>query len=238
MLELNSTKYRLIMTEVQSAMTTLNPTSSTIDVTYVYGGESESTFDSIGYILLGVSSFFFVFIIAGVSFVRERTIGTMERFMLAPIARYKVVLGVLLGFGLFAIIQSIIVILFVHYVLGLMIASNVLYVIFVMTVLALVAVAFGALISTFAENEFQVAQFIPVVVVPQIFLSGLIPIETIPLGLGNLAYITPVYYACDALDKLMIRGTLDIGLDLLVLFGFIVVFFIINTLLLKKYRQI
>lgn len=50
-------------------------------------------------------------------------------------------------------------------------------------------------------------QFIPIVVIPQYFFSGLIPIDTLPYGLGNLAYIMPVFHGCSALKGIMIKGS-------------------------------
>ena len=240
LLELNSMKVSLISKEITAALKALNPSSTGLQVEYLYGDMNGSTFDSLGYVLLGVLSFFFVFLIAGVSFVRERTLGTMERFMLSPISRAKVVLGFLFGFGFFAVLQSLLVVFFVKYVLGLAIVGSLLGVIVIMILLSFVAVALGSLVSTFANNEFQVAQFIPIIVVPQLFFSGLIPIELLPFGLGNLAYITPVYYACDALNLLMVKGAgfLEVLPQAGVLLGVVILLFFANTLLLKKYRTI
>ncbi len=240
MYELNSMKVSKISKEVLQAIKQIDPNAPTLQIEYLYGDSQSNTFDSIGYILLGVASFFFVFLIAGVSFVRERTLGTMERFMLSPIRRSTVVAGFLLGFGLLAVIQSVLVVIFVKYVLGLVIAGSLLGVLVIMILLAYVAVAFGSLVSTFANNEFQVAQFIPIIIVPQIFLSGMIPIELLPLGIGNLAYLMPVYYACNALNDLMVKGApfVEVIPEVLILSGLILILFIANTLLLKKYRTI
>ncbi|MDD3122156.1 MAG: ABC transporter permease [Candidatus Izemoplasmatales bacterium] len=240
MLELNSMKVSLITKEITKALNQLNPTGQGLQVEYLYGDMYGSTFDSLGYIILGILSFFFVFLIAGVSFVRERTLGTMERFMLSPISRSQVVMGFLLGFGFFAIIQSVMLVFFVKYVLGLAVVGSLIGVIIIMMLLAFVAVALGSLVSTFANNEFQVAQFIPVIVVPQMFFSGLIPIELLPFGLGPVAYVMPVFYACDALNTLMVKGggVKDILPQAGVLIFLVAVLFFANTLLLKKYRTI
>jgi ABC-2 type transport system permease protein len=49
-------------------------------------------------------------------------------------------------------------------------------------------------------------QFIPIVVIPQIFFSGLLAIDTLPYDLGKLAYIMPVHYGCIALKDIMPKG--------------------------------
>jgi len=83
-------------------------------------------------------------------------------------------------------------------------------------------------------------QFIPVVVVPQIFFSGLISLDTLPFHLGMISRIMPVYYACDALKGVAIKGEglLSILPDITALLVFIVIFSCFNTVALKKFRRI
>ncbi len=109
-----------------------------------------------------------------------------------------------------------------------------------MVLLALVAVVVGAVVSVFANNEFQVVQFIPIIVIPQIFFSGLIPVDTLPLHLDKLAFLTPVYYACSGLELVMVRGGsfTDILPYCGALVAFIVVLFLLNVQLLRKYISI
>ena len=197
-------------------------------------------FDNMGYILLGVMSFFFVFLLSGVSFIRERTTGTLERLMLTPIKRYEVIVGYTLGFGIFAVLQSIVIVLYCQYVLHIQITGSVFLCILIMSLLALTAVSTGTLISIFANNEFQVVQFIPVIIIPQIFFSGLIPVDTLPFHLGILSYIMPVYYGCMALHDVMVKGfeITQIWDSLVALLVFIIVLSVINTFALKKYRKL
>lgn len=214
--------------------------NSSVNSEFLYGKSDASLFDSLGYVMLGIVSFFIVFIIAGISFVRERTTQTMERLMMTPIRRWQVMLGYTLGFSFFAILQSILSLAFVRYVLHLSIAGSIFSTGLIMILLSMAAVCIGAFFSIFSNNEFQIMQFIPVVVIPQIFFSGLISLDTMPYHLGAVAKIMPVYYACDALKSITIRG-FDLGQvlpDILALIVFILLFSLLNTLALKKYRRI
>ena len=94
--------------------------------------------------------------------------------------------------------------------------------------------------SIFANGEFQVAQFIPVIIIPQIFFTGIIPLDMIPYGLGNLCYLMPMYYGAAPLKHIMQQGAgfMDILPWLGGLLLFIVLLFVINTLSLKKYRKL
>lgn len=106
--------------------------------------------------------------------------------------------------------------------------------------LALVALTLGIFISTFANSEFQMIQFIPLVVVPQIFFAGLIPVDGMANWLQVIAHIMPLYYGADALTAVATKGAgfADIGLDLLVLVGFMVVLTMLNIVGMKRYRKV
>ena len=239
MLEENSTKALKITDALKIAMEKINPVGG-MNMSFVYGKSNDTMFNSLGYVLIGFLSFFFVFIISGMSFVRERTTGTMERLMLTPISRVALVAGYTIGYGIFAALQSVLIILFTKYVLHMEYAGSVLLAILIMVLLSFTAVLVGALVSIFANSEFQVMQFIPVVIIPQFFFSGLIPIDTLPYGLGKLAYIMPIYYGCSGLKEVLIKGSGIEGIwsYLAMLSAFIIVLFIINTEALRKYRRL
>ncbi|MFC5651608.1 ABC transporter permease [Paenibacillus solisilvae] len=210
------------------------------DVTYLHGNEDMASFDSFGPVLIGFFSFFFVFMLAGVSFLRERTSGTLERLLATPIRRSEVVLGYLSGFGLFTLLQAALIAWFAIDVLGLYMDGSIWLVLIMNLLLSLTALTLGTLLSSFASNEFQIIQFIPLVVVPQVFFSGLFNLESMTPWLQQLSRIMPLYYGADAMRGIMIRGEgwSAIQTDIYVLIGFSAVFAILNVLALRKHRAI
>lgn len=236
----DAVKTGVIQKAIQNALKELNP-ASVMRMDYLYGKSDENMFNSLGYVLLGVISFFLIFIIAGISFVRERTTQTMERLMITPVKRWQVVLGYTLGFGIFATLQSILLLSYVKWVLKMSINGSILTAGFIMILMSMTAVCIGAFCSIFAENEFQIMQFIPIVVIPQIFFSGLISLDTLPYHLGELAKVMPVYYACSALKEVIIKGSDLSGKalsDVIALLIFVALFFVLNIFALKKYRRL
>ncbi|WFR58707.1 ABC transporter permease [Anaerocolumna sp. AGMB13025] len=225
---------------IQETSQALQPVKTEPDITYVYKTNEGNQLDSLSFVFLGVLSFFFVFILSGLSFVRERFGQTLERMLMTPIRRFEVIGGYTLGYGLLSAIQSIFIILFAVYVLKLQVEGSIFLCILVMILMSFSAVSIGALASIFANNELQMVQFIPVVLIPQIFFSGLIPLDTIPFGLGKFSFLTPIYYGCTSLEKVMIQGKgfMDILPWLLGSLAYIFVLFIINVLALKKYRKL
>ena len=230
---------RAVINMVQSSSMVKNQEMD-LEVSYLFGSNNMSSFDHFGPVLVGFFIFFFVFLIAGVSFLRERTQGTLERVLATPIKRWELVTGYVIGFGLFTMLQSAIIALYSIYVIDLMMEGAFLFVLLITLMLALSALTLGTLLSSFAKNELQMIQFIPLVVVPQIFFSGLFNLDTISNYLSWIGPLTPLYYGADALRSVMIKGQglTDIWIDLLVLLGFSIVFMILNIYALKKHRRI
>ncbi len=173
--------------------------------------------------LIGVFALFFVFLLTGVSFLRERAQGTLERLLTTPVGRADILAGYLLGFLLFAGIQSLVILLYTIFALRIDYEGSLWQIFVLLIVVTIVGVNLGIFISTFARNEFQVVQFIPIILLPQIFLSGaVLPFEQLPGYFQAMGKVLPLTYAVDGLKALMLQGeTLGgIGQELAVLGGF------------------
>src|SRR5258708_35870699 len=81
-------------------------------VTYLYGGPGFDTLDYFGAAFIGLVVFFLVFVVTIVSFLNERSQGTLERLMASPLRRGEIVVGYMLGVTVLALIQSIEVLVF------------------------------------------------------------------------------------------------------------------------------
>ncbi len=179
----------------------------TLDLAYLYGGADYKTLDYLGPVLIPVLAFFFVFLLTDVAFLRERASGTLERLLASPLRRGELVAGYILGLSAFALAQSLLVVLFSITVLGVRYRGNVGTIFLVEAVMVLGAVNLGLLVSAFARNEFQAVQFMPLVMLPQVLLSGIfIPILDLPDVLRPLAYLMPLTYANEALRAVMVKG--------------------------------
>ena len=224
---------------VQETFSDMLPTGR-VSIQTIYGNQDDTYFASMAYVFLAVLAFFFTFIVSGMALVRERFTNTLERLLMTPIRRWQVVGGYVCGYGVVAMVQVVLIMLFTVYVLQVPVAGSIGLCLLVMLLLGICAVELGALVSIFANGEFQVAQFIPVIIIPQIFFTGIIPLDMIPYGLGNLCYLMPMYYGAAPLKHIMQQGAgfMDILPWLGGLLLFIVLLFVINTLSLKKYRKL
>lgn len=210
------------------------------NVYWVHGSQAMRSFDYFGPVFIGVFVFFFVFITSGISFVRERTYGTLDRLMATPVRRWQVVLGYTLGFGVFALLQATIVAWASIYWVGFPNFGSFALVLLVAVSMALVSLTLGILVSEFAETELQVVQLLQIVVVPQILLSGMFDLSQTPWWMQLLSKLFPVSYGADAMRAVMLRGATfaEVRLDLFVLWGFLVAFFVADIFALKKYRRL
>ncbi len=180
-------------------------------VSYLFGGPSLDTLDYLGGAFIGLVVFFLVFVVTCVSFLRERSQGTLERLMASPLRRGEIVLGYMLAFTVLALAQAAEVLLFGLLVLRLHNAGNVGLVFGIEILLALSAVNMGIFLSMFARTEFQAVQFIPLVVVPQVLLSGIVfPVVSEPGWLQTVSNALPMTYAVNGLRDVMLKGG-DLG---------------------------
>jgi len=226
----------------------------TIERSSVYGSPDATQLDTLAPVVVGFFAYFFVFILTGISFLRERIGGTLERLLATPVSRSEIVVGYSIGFGFFATLQVAIVLAFVlgrlsvpaigpvpEFAIGLGVKTvgNPLIAYLLVLVLGLGAVSLGIFLSTFARTELQILQFIPIVIVPQAILSGFFwPIEQLPNLLQPVARILPVTYAIDGLRQVMIAGadlsSAQVQLDLGVLAGIAAVFVILAAATIRR----
>jgi len=178
-----------------------------VEIEQLFGGPDYSLLDYLAPVLVAFFAFFFIFLLSAVSFLRERTTGTLERLMATPLRRGELVTGYLVGFSFFALLQAIVILLFTVFVLKVHYRGNLATIFVVEAVLVVGAVSLGLLVSAAARNELQAVQFVPIVLLPQVFLSGLlIPIDQLPDYLRPVSTILPLTYANEALRSVMIKG--------------------------------
>jgi ABC-2 type transport system permease protein len=208
-----------------------------VQASYLYAGEEFDLMDYVAPVYIAVLAMFFVFLLACVSFLRERSQGTMERLLATPTNRVEVVLGYMLGLGLFALIQVAVILFYTVWVLKIHYLGSLGLLFLIITLLAVVGVSLGILASAFARNEFQVVQFIPIIIIPQILLGGTFwAVSEMPKYLQPFAYFMPVYYVNQALRDVMLKGwgLVEIWPNLVILVGITAVLILLGSLTMRR----
>jgi ABC-2 type transport system permease protein len=227
----------------QAVLGALGAAAPTIDHQTIYGAPDTGFLDTFAPALVGFLVFFLVFVLTGISFLRERVGGTLERLLATPVRRSEIAVGYSAGFTFFATLQSVVVLTFVlmsvtvpaigpfssfSIGLGVYNAGSPLLAFVITFLLGLVAVNLGIFLSTFARTELQIVQFIPIVIVPQALLAGIIwPVNSLPGILQPIARLLPMTYGIEGLREILVKGadltSRTLQVDVLVLAGMAVV---------------
>ncbi len=141
------------------------------------------------------------------SFVGEKSTGTLERLQASPLTEGELVVGYAMAYGTLGMIQAGLLMTVATLVFGITIVGNPLYAFLVVAVLAVVSQNLGILMSSAARTEAQAVQMIPVVILPTFLLAGIFwPVEAIPSWLQPVSWAIPPTYAVEALRSVLLRG--------------------------------
>lgn len=161
-----------------------------------------SPFDNACLILLGLLPLVVMFLITSISMQRERVSGTLERILTTPLRRLDLLAAYGTAFSIAAAAQATLACLVAFGLLGFDTAGSPIWVFVIAIVNAVLGVGLGLLCSAFARTEFQAVQFMPVVIVPQLLLSGIIvPRAVLPEWLQWISNVMPASYALEALQQ-------------------------------------
>ncbi|HXD60950.1 MAG TPA: ABC transporter permease [Lacisediminihabitans sp.] len=194
-------------------------------------------FDTIGPAMLALFPFIVMFLITSISTLRERRFGTLERLLVLPISKLDFILGYALAFGLLAILQAGVAVGFAVWVCGLEINGSIWLLLTVALADAVLGTTLGLLASAFARTEFQVVQFMPALVFPQVLLGGiLLPRADMPDVLYSISDWLPLSHAIDALNAVSTGAEDDayVGGKLLIIAAFAVGAVLLGAITLRR----
>jgi len=161
-----------------------------------------SPFNNACLILLGLLPLIVMFLITSISMQRERVSGTLERILTTPLRRIDLLGAYGTAFSIAAAVQASVACVVAFWLLGFDTAGSPGWVFVIAILNAVLGVGLGLLCSAFARTEFQAVQFMPVVVVPQLLLCGIIvPRDALPDWLHWISNALPASYALEALQE-------------------------------------
>jgi ABC-2 type transport system permease protein len=148
---------------------------------------------------------FISFVTCTILLVQERRAGTLERLIISGVTRLEIIAGFLLGYFALVTFQTAIIQAEAFWLFKLKFSAQTILILFAVTwLLSIVSVLLGIFISTFARNEGQIFPFIPLIIVPSVFLSGMIiDVAQLPKWAQVLSRIFPLYYANNVIQQLI-----------------------------------
>ena len=194
-------------------------------------------FATIGPAMLALFPFVVMFLVTSITTLRERRTGTLERLLSMPLGKGDFILGYTLAFGLLAVIQSLVASGYAIWVCGLTIKGDAWLLVAVAVTDAVLGSTLGLFASAFARTEFQVVQFMPAIVFPQILLGGIfLPRDQLPAGLKEISDWLPLSHAVDALNAVATNShdAAYVGGQLLIIGAFAVGAVVVGPLTLQR----
>lgn len=168
----------------------------------------------------------------GATIAGERETGELARLFMTPTSVSTVIGGKISAKLLIELVRALILIAMAVLLFHVSIKGGILQTFIVLVIGALCFVGFGMMLSARTATQEDYTQLVMPFSMPMMFVSGVFyPIETMPWILQKIAYVFPLTYLNDAMRGIMLKGqTLgDVWLDLAVLLGFTVLFFIIGV---------
>jgi len=175
----------------------------------------------------GTSVMMLLFSITGMgsSLIRERETGTLKRLLYSPVKPWQIISAKLVSGFVFALIQMLILVLFVWLAFQLDIFRNFGSLILLVLSTAFAASGFGILIAAISRSQKQVESLSLIIILVMSALGGsMIPLFLFPEFLRNIAMFTINFWAIDGFYDNLGRdvgfASQLINVSILMLFGF------------------
>lgn len=182
-----------------------------------------------------------------ISLIEDRENDFSQEIFVAPISRYAIVVGKIIGESGVALVQGLGVVVF-SMLFGVKVSLAQLPLLALVGVfVCLVGGAFGLLVMTNLRSRRAAQQVFPLLLLPQYFLAGIfLPLAVLPLPLEILSRIAPLRYAVDLMRGVFYSTSPTYGADgatvvldsiqlnLTVLIGMFVAFLVIGTRLFVR----
>lgn len=203
---------------------------------YVFDADRHR-FDSIGASLLGIFPLVTMFLVTSIATLRERISGTLERLLSMPLGKADLIAGYALAFGLLAVVQASLATGVAVWLLDLDIVGSPWLLLLIALLDAVLGTALGLFVSAFAASEFQVVQFMPAMIFPQILLCGLFaPRDSMQPVLEAVSHVLPMSYAVDGMTEVLRHpeATGDFARDVAVVAGSAVLVLVLGAATLRR----
>ena len=181
---------------------------------------------------------FLSFLLCAILLVQERTGGTLERMLIGGFRRSSIIGGYTIGYLGLATIQASTVLFESLWLFHLHYGKETIFFLFIVIwLLAIVSVMLGIFISTFARREAHVFPFIPLIILPSVFLTGLfIDVDTLPGWAAFIGKCLPFHYAVNIIREI-IRPEYSLTntyMDFAILIGYIFLLWILASITLRE----
>jgi ABC-2 type transport system permease protein len=152
--------------------------------------------------------------LSSMAIVRERELGTLEQLNVTPIARWELIAGKLLPYGLIGLVDVLLVVAVALLWFEVPLRGSFLLLMAMCVVYLLTTLGLGLFVSTISATQQQAMMTSSFFfLIPMVFLSGFVfPIENMPAWIQPATYLIPLRYFLVILRGIFLKG---VGLETL-----------------------
>lgn len=178
-----------------------------------------------------------------ISMATDRDSNFTQELLAAPIPRFVILLGKILGESMAAFLQLIGVTIIAAVIGAQVSMPQILAMIPASILVALLGGSFGVIVMANLKDQQAANQVFPLLLFPQFFLAGLFtPVTNLPPILNILSHLTPLRYAVDLLRGCYYAGTPEYSkvvilapwINAIIVLVMVVVFLTLGTYLYAK----
>lgn len=187
--------------------------------------------------LIGIILTFITILLTSIAIVREREIGTMEALIATPVRPIEVIVGKILPYMGFGILDAAIVLVVGVFVFAVPVVGNLWLLAGGIALFVLGSLGIGIVISTVAASQIQAMFGTIAYLLPSIFLSGMLfPLEGMTPFFRVVSTIIPLSYFLHVSRGVMLRGAgvADLSVDLIALTIFAAFMLLLASLRFRK----
>ncbi|MCB0169607.1 MAG: ABC transporter permease [Anaerolineae bacterium] len=159
---------------------------------------------------------------AALSMVRERQLGSMELFFVAPLSALETLIGKYISYLIFGAVLAAVLLSLIVFGMGVPMLGSWLSVSLVVLAVLFASLGIGFIISLISQTDTQAVQYAMIVLLTSVFFSGfLLGLNTLWQPVRIISWTLPATYGILLLRDIMLRGTvLDLSIFMpLVAFG-------------------
>jgi ABC-2 type transport system permease protein len=152
--------------------------------------------------------------LSAMAIVREKEVGTLEQLNVTPLARWELIVGKLLPYGLIGVVDVILVLVVAIYWFEVPMRGSVPLLFGLSLVYLMCTLGLGLFVSSISNTQ-QQAMLTTVFffMMPMIYLSGFVfPIENMPAWIQPVTYLIPLRYFLVIVRGIFLKG---VGLETL-----------------------
>ncbi|CQR46016.1 Inner membrane transport permease YbhR [Paraliobacillus sp. PM-2] len=145
-------------------------------------------------------------IFSALSVVQDKEFGYMREILVSPMSRVTIAIGKVLGGSTVAVIQGLMMLLFVPFIGVSITFLMVLKLIPVMFLVAFAISSIGLLIASSLKTSQGFQMVVQILIFPMLFLSGaMFPLNGMPAWMDVIVKINPLTYSVDMFKKIILQ---------------------------------